>query len=68
MSQADEGKEFWVVTRIISKATTEILGKHFWATGYGVWSTGNITDEMVQQYLEHHRSKDDKDDSDFILE
>jgi len=43
-------------------------GKHFWATGYGVWSTGNITDEMVQQYLEHHRSKDDKDDSDFILE
>lgn len=24
-------------------------GRHFWAIGYGVWSTGNITDEMVQQ-------------------
>src|SRR5271157_5734344 len=22
-------------------------GRHFWATGYGAWSTGNITDEMV---------------------
>jgi len=31
-------------------------GRHFWAIGYGVWSTGNITDEMVQKYLEHHRA------------
>ena len=23
--------------------------------GYGAWSTENITEEMVQQYLEHHR-------------
>jgi putative transposase len=22
---------------------------HFWAIGYGVWSTGNITDDMVQK-------------------
>ena len=42
-------------------------GKHFWATGYGVWSTGNITDEMVNEYLEHHR-KSNSDNSNFILE
>lgn len=30
-------------------------GKHFWGVGYGVWCTGNITDEMVNEYLEHHR-------------
>ncbi|SFU73786.1 putative transposase, partial [Pustulibacterium marinum] len=24
-------------------------GKHFWAVGYGVWSTGNVTDEMVNE-------------------
>ena len=29
-------------------------GRHFWAVGYGAWSTGVITDEMVQEYLEHH--------------
>jgi putative transposase len=22
-------------------------GQHFWAIGYGCWSNGNITDEMV---------------------
>jgi putative transposase len=43
-------------------------GRHFWASGYGVWSTGNITDDMVQQYLEHHRDKDGGDNSDFIME
>ena len=42
-------------------------GQHFWAIGYGCWSTGNITNEMVNEYLEHHRkSKNDGDD--FILE
>jgi putative transposase len=43
-------------------------GQHFWASGYGVWSTGNITDEMVNEYLEHHRRKDGDDNSNFILE
>lgn len=48
------GKKYW--------------GQHFWAIGFGCWSTGNITDEMVNEYLEHHRKPTDKDDSSFILE
>lgn len=43
-------------------------GRHFWAIGFGCWSTGNITDEMVNEYLEHHRRSKDDDQSDFILE
>jgi len=43
-------------------------GRHFWASGYGAWSTGNVTDEMVQEYLEHHRGKGGIDNSDFIIE
>jgi putative transposase len=43
-------------------------GRHFWAIGFGCWSTGNITDEMVNDYLEHHRKPDDKSNSDFTLE
>ncbi len=43
-------------------------GRHFWASGYGVWSSGNITDKMVDDYLEHHRRKDDSDENNFILE
>lgn len=26
-------------------------GRNFWATGYGAWSTGNLTNEMVPAYL-----------------
>ena len=43
-------------------------GRHFWAIGFGCWSTGNITDEMVNDYLEHHLRPKDDDQSDFILE
>lgn len=43
-------------------------GKHFWAIGYGVWSTGNITDDMVQEYLEHHRNPSNQDTNNIILE
>jgi putative transposase len=48
------GKKYW--------------GRHFWAIGYGVWSTGNITDEMVQEYLEHHRNPSNLDNNTIILE
>ena len=43
-------------------------GRHFWAIGFGCWSTGNITDEMVNEYLEHHRKPKDGGGSNFILE
>jgi len=43
-------------------------GKHFWAIGYGAWSTGNITDQMVEQYLEYHRDPSNTDTDNIILE
>ena len=43
-------------------------GRHFWAIGYGVWSTGNITDAMVEEYLEHHRKPGNIDTDTIILE
>ena len=43
-------------------------GRHFWAIGYGVWSTGNITDKMVEEYLEHHRKPSNMDTDNIILE
>ena len=43
-------------------------GRHFWAIGYGVWSTGNITEEAVKEYLEHHRDPSNREAEDFILE
>ena len=43
-------------------------GRHFWAIGYGAWSTGNITEGVVQKYLEHHRHPSNAEADDFILE
>ena len=43
-------------------------GKHFWAIGYGAWSTGNVTDEVVQEYLEHHRDASNTEKGNMILE
>ena len=43
-------------------------GRHFWAIGYGCWSTGNITDEMLNEYLEHHRQEKDNSNDKFIID
>ena len=42
-------------------------GNHFWGIGYGCWSTGHVTEEMLQSYLEHHKSSPNSDEN-FILE
>ena len=43
-------------------------GKHFWAIGYGVWSTGNVSESVGQEYLEHHREPSNQDNDNFLLE
>ena len=43
-------------------------GQHFWAIGYGCWSTGNITEELVNEYLEHHRKPNRDKEDNFIIE
>lgn len=43
-------------------------GRHFWAVGYGAWSTGNISDEMVQEYLDHHQDKPNSEKGNWIFE
>ena len=41
-------------------------GRHFWARGYFCASSGQVTDEMIQSYLEHHFEP--KKDDDFRTE
>lgn len=40
---------------------------HFWGIGYGCWSVGNLTDELLQEYLDHHKESPNGDEN-FILE
>lgn len=42
-------------------------GNHFWGIGYGCWSTGHITEDMLEAYLNDHKDQPNRDE-DFILE
>ncbi len=43
-------------------------GRHFWAIGYGAFSSGHVTDEMIKEYLDHHDKRGNHDDDDFVVE
>lgn len=42
-------------------------GGHLWGIGYGAWSVGSITDEVLRAYLDHHKQEGNGDEN-FILE
>ena len=48
--------------------TEEIKELLEYMLGYGEWSTGNVSDEMVNEYLEHHRDSSNADRNSIILE
>jgi putative transposase len=60
------------VTRLNQKEYPELRkqywGRHFWAIGYGAWSTGNISEELVQEYLYHHKDQSNYEQDKIILE
>ena len=43
-------------------------GRHLWARGYLAVSSGNITDEMIQQYIEEQEGEPVIDDSRFRID
>ncbi len=43
-------------------------GKHFWARGYLAVSTGTLTDEMVEKYIEEQEGEPINDDSRFPID
>ena len=38
-----------------------------WAIGYDGWSSGNVTNEMIDEYLEHHRNPSNADSDDTFI-
>jgi putative transposase len=45
----------------------QFWGRHFWARGYLAVSSGNITDELVQQYIDEKAGQPIQDDSRFAI-
>lgn len=63
-----KGRSSRLLQKEFPKLQKEYWGRHFWAIGYGVWSTGNITEEMVKEYIEHHNEKSNYDTNNFVIE
>jgi putative transposase len=59
-------------SRLLQKEFPELgkryWGQHMWGIGYGAWSAGNITDDLIQEYLEHHKDRPNEDAESFMLE
>ena len=62
-----KGRSAKILLLEYSELKKRYWGGHLWGIGYGAWSTGNITDEMIQEYLNHHKDGPNSDQN-FILE
>lgn len=40
----------------------QFWGRHFWGRGYFVASSGNVTDEVIMEYIQN-QDVDEKDDN-----
>ena len=45
----------------------QFWGRHLWARGYFAASTGNVTDEIIKQYIESQEHVDESGDDNFRL-
>jgi len=63
-----KGRSSRLLQKEFPKLKKRYWGQRFWAKGFGAFSTGNITEEMVQEYIEHHRKPSNKDRDNFFLE
>ena len=46
----------------------QFWGRHFWARGYLAVSSGNVTDEMIQAYIDEQEGEPMHDDSRFQID
>ena len=49
------------------RLATQFWGRHLWARGYFVASSGTITDEVIAQYIEMQDKMDRDHDDDFSI-
>ena len=45
----------------------QFWGRHLWARGYFAVTTGNVTDEIIKQYIESHGDLPPEDDGNFHI-
>lgn len=57
--QKIKGKTSYKLQREFAGLRKEYWGQRMWGRGYFACSTGNVTDEMIREYIDRHTDKDD---------
>jgi putative transposase len=65
--QAVKGKTSHSMLRDFRTLNRAFWGRHLWSRGYFACTSGNITDEVIQQYIET-QSVEPRNDPDFRIE
>jgi putative transposase len=52
LMQAIKGKTSYMLMRDFRALRKEFWGRHLWARGYFVATSGNVTDEVISKYIE----------------
>ena len=58
--QLMKGKSSRKIQQEFPEIRKRYWGRHLWASGYFVRTSGNVTDKMVKDYIDKHECKDDK--------
>ncbi len=54
-----KGKTSFKLQREFASLRKQYWGQRMWARGYFACSTGNVTDEMIKEYIHNHSEKGD---------
>ena len=68
MVQWLKGTSSRVLLQEFAHLRKQFWGRHFWARGYMAVSSGNITDEMIQAYIDEQEGEPMVDDSRFQID
>ena len=60
--QAIKGKTSHHLLMDWRRLREEFWGRHLWARGYFVCSSGNVTDEMIAEYIQNQGAEPEDDD------
>lgn len=66
--QAIKGKTSHHLLQDFRTLRREFWGRHFWARGYFVASSGNVTDEVIAEYIENQDVEPQNDENFKITE
>ena len=57
-----KGKSAIHLARVYGERKRNFVGQHFWARGYWVCSSGNVTDDVWKEYIQSQKPPEPDDD------